>query len=368
MPSIIIIDDQSTTLKLLAQLVKSLDFSGKEIQVTTFDQSTDALNWIKYNTPDMVLIDYKMPEINGIEFIKLFRRTKACESIPVIMITAYDDQDIRYKALDAGASDFLTKPIDHHECRARCKNLLKLREAQLLLEKRNYVLQHKVTHSTNAILERERETLLRLARAGEYRDEETGNHIIRIAKYSRLIAELIELDERHCDLIEQASPMHDLGKIGITDSILLKPGRLTNDEFDTMKSHTIIGFEILKDSPSKYLQAGASIALGHHEHFNGLGYPYAMKGEEIPIEARIVAVADVFDALTSVRPYKDAWSINDAVTFIETQRGKQFDPDCAKVFIDNLDKVISIYNIFNEVSPQNDNKEELNKCQQQDLS
>ncbi len=368
MASIIIIDDQSTTLKLLAQLVKSLDFSAEPIQVTTFDRSTEALHWVKYNTPDMVLIDYKMPEINGIEFIKLFRRTKGCDSIPVIMITAYDEQDIRYMALDAGASDFLSKPIDHHECRARCKNLLSLRSSQLLLEKRNYVLQHKVTHSTNAIIERERETLLRLARAGEYRDEETGNHILRIAKYSRLIAELIGLDDRHCDLIEQASPMHDLGKIGISDSILLKQGRLTNDEFDTMKSHTLIGYEILKDSPSKYLQAGASIALGHHEHFNGLGYPYAMRGEEIPIEARIVAIADVFDALTSVRPYKQAWSINDAITFIQTQRGKQFDPDCVDVFIENLDRVQYIYNAFNEISPQNNTEEEFDLCHQQDLS
>jgi len=367
MASIIIIDDQSTTLKLLSQLVKSLDFSNEPIQVTTFDKSTEALAWVKYNIPDMVLIDYKMPDINGIEFIKLFRRTKSCDSIPVIMITAYDEQDIRYKALDAGASDFLTKPIDHHECRARCKNLLNLRTSQLMLEKRNYILQHKVTHSTNAIVERERETLLRLARAGEYRDEETGNHILRIAKYSRLIAELIGLDERHCDLIEQASPMHDLGKIGISDSILLKQGRLTNDEFDTMKSHTVIGYEILKDSPSKYLQAGASIALGHHEHFNGLGYPYAMRGEEIPIEARIVAVADVFDALTSVRPYKIAWSINDAVTFIQTQQGKQFDPDCVGVFIENLDRVKYIYSELNETSPNN-NKEELDLCHQQDLS
>lgn len=355
MANVIIIDDQSTTLKLLAQLVKSIDLPDHPptIRVTTFLESTKALSWIKYNTPDLVLIDYKMPNLNGIEFIKLFRRTEDCESVPVVMITAYDEKEIRYKALDAGASDFLSKPIDHHECRARCKNLLELRSFQIKLEKQNYVLQYKVNSSMHAIIERERETLLRLARAGEYRDEETGNHIFRIAKYSNLIAKLIGLDGNHCDLIEQAAPMHDVGKIGISDSILLKQDRLTNDEFDRMKSHTLIGYEILKDSPSKYLQTGASIALGHHEHYDGCGYPYAVRGEEIPIEARIVAVADVFDALTSVRPYKDAWSIEDSISYIRDQKGGQFDPVCVDVFIDHSDKIIHIYNEFKDVSKQN---------------
>lgn len=365
MAHVIIIDDQSTTLKLLAQLIKSIDLAGHPIQVTTFLESTEALNWIKYNTPDMVLIDYKMPNLNGIEFIKLFRRTEHCESVPVIMITAYDEQEIRYEALDAGASDFLSKPIDHYECRARCTNLLNLRKSQLELKKRNYVLQHKVNDSMKAIMERERETLLRLARAGEYRDEETGNHILRIAKYSRLIADLIGIDEDQCDLIEQASPMHDVGKIGITDLVLLKKGRLTNEEFDLMKTHTLIGYEILKDSPSIYLQTGASIALGHHEHYNGKGYPYAMRGEEIPIEARIVAVADVFDALTSVRPYKDAWPIDESMAYIQNQKGKQFDPACVDVFIDNSDKIIHIHDEFKDVSKKH-GIDNLQLCKQND--
>lgn len=365
MANVIIIDDQSTTLKLLTQLIKSIDLPKHPIQVTAFLDSTKALNWIKYNTPDMVLIDYKMPKVNGIDFIKLLRRTARCASVPVIMITAYDEREIRYKALDAGASDFISKPIDHHECLARCTNLLNLRRYQLELEKRNYVLQHKVKDSMNSIIERERETLLRLARAGEYRDEETGNHILRMAKYSRLIAELIGLDAEHCDLIEQSAPMHDVGKIGISDSILLKNGRLTNDEFDVMKDHTVIGYEILKDSPSKYLQTGAKIALGHHEHYNGRGYPYAQSGEEIPIEARIVAVADVFDALTSKRPYKEAWLVEDSIAYIDYQKGKQLDPQCVSVFIDNSDQIYQIYNEFREKS-KNSGMEDLNLCEQQD--
>jgi len=350
MASIIIIDDQSTTLKLLAQLVRSIDIPNHPLQVNTFQDSTEALDWVRYNVPDMVLIDYQMPKINGIDFIRLFRRTKDCQSVPVVMVTAYDEQEIRYNALDAGASDFLSKPIDHHECRARVKNLLNMRKFQLELEKKNYVLQHKINSSSHSILERERETILRLARASVYRDEITGNHIFRIAKYSRLIAELIGLDKEHCDLIENAAPMHDLGKIGISDSILLKQSRLTNSEYDIMKSHSLIGYEILKDSPSAYLQAGASMALSHHEYYNGRGYPYAMRGEEIPIEARIVAIADVFDALTSVRPYKKAWPLEESIAYIKNQRGKQFDPDCVDVFIENIDKVKCIYSEFKDVS------------------
>ena len=356
MANILIIDDQSTTLKLLAQLVKSIEIPNYPLQVTTFLSSIEALDWVKYNTPDLVLIDYQMPQITGTEFIKLFRRSQHCESVPVIMVTAYDEQQIRYTALDAGASDFLSKPLDHYECRARCKNLLMLRKYQLELEKKNYVLQHKVNNSANSILERERETLLRLAKASVYRDEITGNHIFRIAKYSRLIAQLIGLDKEQVDLIEKASPMHDIGKIGISDMILLKQGRLTNSEYDIMKSHSQIGYEILKDSPSVYLQVASRIALGHHEHFNGRGYPYAMRGDEIPIEARVVAIADVFDALTSERPYKNSWPLEEALVYIKNQRGRQFDPDCVDVFLANFDAVKRIYNEFSDMpKPKNNN-------------
>lgn len=352
MTSVVIVDDQSTSLKLLSQLVKSIDFHNEVVSVKTFLDTTQALKWIKHHTPDLVMIDYKMPNINGIDFIKLFRHINQCTAVPVIMITAFDEQSIRYSALDAGASDFLSKPIDHHECRARCTNLLNMRRYQLQLEKQNFILQHQVSDSMQAILERECETLLRLARAGEYRDKETGNHIFRIAEYSRLIAELIGLNHNQCDLIEQAAPMHDVGKIGISDSILLRDSSLNNAEFEIMKTHTLIGYEILKDSPSKYLQTGANIALGHHEHFDGHGYPHGKRGEETPIEARIVAVADVFDALTSIRPYKDAWSIEDALHYIRQHKGTQFDPICVDAFIDHFDKIIHIYNNFKDINKQ----------------
>jgi len=352
MSSVVIIDDQNTTLKLLSQLVKSINFRNQRIHVKTFEDPSTALTWTKNHPPDLVLVDYKFPNLNGIEFIKLFRRRTQCATVPVIMITAYDEPEIRYKALDSGATDFLSKPIDHHECRARCRNLLNMRRFQLKLERKNVRLQNKVTDSTQAILDRERETLLRLARAGEYRDKETGNHILRIAKYSRLIAELIGLNDNQCDLIEHSTPMHDVGKICISDSILLKNSSLTIAEFEVMKKHTCIGYEILKDSPSKYIQTGAKIALAHHEHFDGKGYPNSTRGEEISIEARIVAVVDVFDALTSARPYKKAWPLETAKEYIQQQQNQQFDPVCVDAFIENFDKIIPIYNKFEDAADQ----------------
>ena len=188
-----------------------------------------------------------------------------------------------------------------------------------------------------------KDTLFRLARAGEFRDSETGNHILRMARYSRLIAEQLGLDPEICELIELASPMHDIGKIGIPDNVLLKQGPLNEGEWEVMKQHTIIGHEILSGSDSKYLRMGASIALNHHEKYDGSGYPYGLQGEEIPIEARIVAVADVFDALTTKRPYKNNWTVQDAVQFLKNNSGFHFDPTCINAFNAQLDKIKHVY-------------------------
>ena len=351
MHTVIIIDDQVTTNKLLSQLVKQIHINNEPVNVQSFTDCKKAFNWLNRHSAELILVDYKLPELNGIEFIKLMRRMDKCRDIPIIMITAFDDKPIRYSALEAGAQDFLSKPIDHQECKARCKNLLELGVNQKELKKANQLLLKKIDASMASVLERERETLLRLARAGEYRDLETGDHILRIAQYSRLIAENIGLDRAQCEVIEQASPMHDVGKIGIPDHILLKRGHLTEEELSVMKTHTTIGYEILKNSPSEYLQVGAKIALEHHEHFNGHGYPHGKRGEEISIEARIVAIADVFDALTSIRPYKRAWSFEEALTFILNEKGKQFDPVCVDTFTGQIDRVREIYHIHLENKP-----------------
>ena len=260
------------------------------------------------------------------------------------MVTCIEDREVRYQALESGATDFLTKPIDHHECRARCKNLLTLRRQQQIIKDRARWLEKRVDEATQALRIREHETLMRLAKAGEYRDEETGNHVLRMARYSRLIGEAVGLSPQECSVIETAAPMHDIGKIGVPDHILLKPGKHSSEEFEIMKRHTLIGYEILKESPSKYLQMGAVIALGHHEKFDGSGYPHGLRGESIPLTARIVAVADVFDALTSVRPYKSAWSLHDSIDYIKKLKGAHFDPDCVDAFVRQLDKVIEIHN------------------------
>ena len=283
-----------------------------------------------------------MPEMNGIEFIRKFRLNPASSHVPVIMVTSIEDRNVRYEALEVGATDFLMKPVDHHECRARCRNMLIQHQQYKIISDRSRWLERRVAEATSEIRLRERETLLRLARAGEYRDEETGNHIIRMAKYSRLIAEQLGMSAMEAEVIEMAAPMHDIGKIGIRDDILLKPGKLTVEEYEVMKSHTVIGHDILKDSPSKFLQMGAVIALGHHEKYDGTGYPYGLSGEDIPIEARIVAVADVYDALVSERPYKNAWSSKAAMEYMENNKGKHFDPRVLEAFKTQIDAVTKI--------------------------
>lgn len=337
--TVVIIDDQSTGRKILEELVRTIE---RGLIVHSYAEPYAALERVKAQPPDLVLTDYKMPGIDGVEFIRRFRAVPGCADVPLIMVTIVEDRRVRYEALEAGATDFLTRPIDHYECRARCRNLLTLRKQQKIIKDRAKWLEQQVAVATRQIRTREQETLLRLAKAGEYRDEETGNHILRMAKYSRLLAEEMGLIDSECDDIELAAPMHDIGKIGIPDDILLKRGKLTAAEFEVIKAHPTIGYEILKDSPSKYLQLGAIIAYGHHEKFDGTGYPQGLKGEGIPMAARIVAVADVYDALTSVRPYKEAWSSARAVQYLVEQRGRHFCSACVEAFLTRQDQIREI--------------------------
>jgi putative two-component system response regulator len=249
---------------------------------------------------------------------------------------------VRYRALRLGAIDFLNKPLDGPEFLARVKNMLDLRASQKLVAARAEWLASEVEKATREILARERETLFCLGRAAEYRDPETGAHILRMAHYSRLIAERLGLSTDEQQLILSAAPMHDIGKLGTPDNILLKPGRLTPEEFEIMKQHAVIGYRILKDSSSRVLQAGAEIAHTHHEKFDGSGYPNGLRGEAIPLHGRIVAVADVFDALTSERPYKKAWEVERALEFLREGSGTHFDPRCVDAFVRDFDEVLAI--------------------------
>ncbi len=338
-PFVLIVDDQSTSRKILEELARSVD---SNMLIESYEDPFEALGRATARTPDLIITDYKMPVMNGVEFTKRVRALPSCADVPLMVVTIVQDRRIRYEALDAGATDFLTRPIDYHECLARCTNLLTMRRQQKIIRNRARWLEEQVALATKRVHSRERETLLRLAKAGEYRDEETGNHVLRMAKYSHFIAEALGQSELDCSAIEQAAPMHDIGKIGISDTILLKPGRHTREEFRIMQTHTTIGYEILSGSPSNYIQLGAVIALGHHEKYDGSGYPHGLSGEDIPLVARIVAVADVYDALTTVRPYKSAWLSAKAVDYITGASGKHFDPQCVNAFLAQFDAISEV--------------------------
>jgi two-component system response regulator RpfG len=337
--TVLIIDDLFSSRLLLAEIVRQID--GK-LNLELFDTPGRALEFARNNRVDMVLTDYKLPEFDGVQLVRQIRALPHCVDVPIVVITVVDDRRVRYEALEAGATDFLIKPLDEHETRARCANLLDLRRHKIVLSDQARVLQYQVDKSIAEIHERELETLAKLAKAGEFRDRTTGNHLTRMARYSALIGLNLGLAPETVHVLEVAAPMHDIGKIGIPDSILLKKGPLAADEDAVMKTHPRIGYDILKGSPSKYLSMGAIIALGHHEKFDGSGYPNGLHGEDIPIVARVVAVADVFDALVSERPYKHAWSIEEGFAYLESQKGKHFDSRCVDAFISGAEKVREI--------------------------
>jgi len=342
---VLIVDDESTGRTILAKIIQQAE---DDVSIESFASPLEALHWLDHNHPDLIITDYRMPDINGVELIKQIRARSACQDIPIMMITVVSERSVRYDALEAGATAFLTRPIDQIECRTSCRNLLKLHEQQSIIQDRADWLARQVEVATQQIVSREHETLLRLAKAGEYRDEVTGNHVVRMAKYSREIAEALGLSEKECDEIEYAAPMHDIGKIGIQDKILLKPGKFEPTEWMTMQQHTIIGHSILSHSQSRYIQTGSIIALNHHERFDGTGYPNGISGKDIPLVARIVTVADVYDALVSARPYKRAWDASDAQDYLHKHAGTQFDPICVEAFFERLDTITDIHKTFSD--------------------
>jgi putative two-component system response regulator len=341
-PKVLIVDDSEINLVLFDTLIKKL--GGCE--PVTFLDPLAGLAWAQAHEVHLVIVDYMMPGLDGIEFIQRLRQSPGKQAVPILMITTNEQKKVLYEALDAGATDFLTKPIDRIEFLARVKNMLALSESRRQLADRAAWLADEVRKATAEILERERETVVRLSKAAEYRDPETGAHILRMAHYAALIARGMGLPLADQELLLLAAPLHDVGKVGIPDAILLKPGRLGPDELHIMKKHAEFGHQILDGSLSRVLQAGAVIAWTHHEKFDGSGYPRGLQGLEIPVFSRIVAVADVFDALTSPRPYKSAWALDRAVAHIQAGAGTSFDPDCVAALLSQWDDVLEIRQRF----------------------
>ncbi len=341
---VVIVTDSQINLALIQDLLRQVDGSKPHC----FSDSESGLAWCLANDADLVIVDCRQPVPDGIPFINRLRQASNRRKVPVLMITSENAQDVRNRALEFGVIDFLSQPLDRIEFLARARNMLAIRHSHLLLSDRAAMLADEVKNATSEIYSRERETIIRLARAAEFRDPDTGAHIQRMANYSRLIAANLGWDEERQEMMLQAAPMHDVGKLGTPDGILLKTGRLIPEEFEVMKEHAAIGWEILKDSSSPILQMAAEIALSHHERFDGSGYPHGLSGEAISLAGRIVAVADVFDALTSERPYKKPWAIPCAVDYLEQGRGSHFDPRCVDAFTKDWDAVLEIMNRYHE--------------------
>jgi response regulator RpfG family c-di-GMP phosphodiesterase len=337
---IVIVDDQATGLRILQRLVKR---SCPDSNLHCFSDPTLALSWSKDNTCDLLITDLLMPQLPGNALIRWFRTLPHCADVPVMVVTVADDRQRRHAALRAGATDFLQKPLDAIEFEARCKNLLRYREHHLLLSDRALWLEKRVRQSVAEIERRELDGMLRLARAGELRENFKGRHVKRIGEYAALVARELGQDDDFCRLITYAAPLHDIGKVGIPDAILLKQGRLTDQEKDIMKCHPRFGHDLLVDSPSPAMRLAASIALHHHENFDGTGYPDGLRGHDIPLEARIVAVVDVFDALMSPRPYKTGWPLAKVLDHLKTISGSKLDPDCLDAFLSVLDSALVIH-------------------------
>lgn len=338
--SILIIDDEAANLKLLQKMLLSLGYD----QLHLIQDPREALAAFNLFQPHLVLLDLNMPHLNGFEVMQQIAESDAAIKPPIVVLTAHSDRETRLKALTRGARDFIGKPFDFAELNVRVRNLLDAHMAHRLVYDQKAVLNQLVDQRTEELRRTRLEAINRLGLAAGYRDNETGEHITRVSLYCRLIARQLGWNSHDCELIHDAAPMHDIGKIGIPDEVLLKPGKLTDSEFETIKLHPQIGADLLAGDESDLMQMAHSIALTHHEKWDGTGYPKGLKAEGIPLEGRIVAVADVFDAVTSDRPYKRAWSFEEATDYISNSSGTHFDPLVVNAFLSVLKEVKIIYN------------------------
>jgi putative two-component system response regulator len=335
---ILIIDDEKANILLLEDILENEGYS----HFTSTQDSRKSLDLYKEIRPDLVLLDLNMPYLDGFQVMEQLIDLEKTSYAPILILTAQSNRNTRLRALAKGARDYIEKPFDVTEVTHRIANMLEVRLLHNQVRDQNLILEEKVRARTCELVATQQEAVLRLGRAAEYRDNETGMHVIRMSRLSARLAQEIGLTDAECQLMLQASPMHDVGKIGIPDEILLKPGKLNEEEWVIMKKHPEIGAEILSGSQSAVMQMAEIIALTHQERWNGSGYPKGLKGEEIPLSGRIVAICDVFDALTSKRYYKEAYSVEKSMQIIEQGSGKDFEPYLVEAFKRILPEMVHI--------------------------
>ncbi|MGR9117698.1 MAG: HD domain-containing phosphohydrolase [Gammaproteobacteria bacterium] len=335
---ILIVDDQRTNVVVLQKMLAQ---AGYQHIFFTTDARNAAAMYFELNV-DLLLLDIRMPHLDGFQVLEQLRSGLSDDDyLPILVLTAELSSATRSRALENGAKDFLTKPFDRLETLQRIRNILEVRLLHRKLRNYNEKLELQVKKRTQELEHSRIEVIRKLGRAAEYKDNETGNHIVRMSKFAQLLGGAAGLEQAEAEMIWCAAPMHDIGKIGIPDRILLKQGPLDSDEWEIMKTHAEIGSDILSGSDSQLLKMAARIAISHHEKWDGSGYPNGLCREEIPIEGRICSICDVFDALTSVRPYKPAWPIDKALEFIKENSGSFFDPHLVELFENIFDQILA---------------------------
>ncbi len=333
---ILLVDDTPANLAVLKE---TLTPEGYKLAFANTGEK--ALEITAQIDPDLILLDVMMPGIDGYETCTRLKQDEKTKDIPIIFITAKKETEDVVNGFKVGGIDYIPKPFQQEEVCSRVRTHLELNELKKSLEQ-------KVIERTKQLNDSRLEIVGRLGKAAEYKDNETGMHVVRMSHFSELIARELGMDDHYCEVLLNASPMHDIGKIGIPDRVLLKPGKLDHDEWEIMKSHTTMGAEILSGGESEVMKMSEVIALTHQEKWNGSGYPQGLKGEDIPLEARIVAIADVFDALTSIRPYKKAWTVEDAAKLIEQESGNHFDPKLVPLFLKVLPEIVKVKDKFSD--------------------
>ena len=363
---IMIIDDEELVIRVVKRFLATDGYKN----FITLSNPRDAFSIIQKEQPDVVLLDIMMPHVTGLDLLKMRQHAPEFQHIPFIILSATSESQVKRDALRLGASDFLAKPVDSSDLTVRIRNSLVVKRQHDILANHAHELERQVKLRTQQI-EKSREQIIHcLARAAEYRDNETGAHVIRVGKYAGVIAQELGFSDEYCRQVELAAQLHDVGKIGIPDSVLLNPGRLSSEEFDVMKTHCCLGVEIMEplaegdgavvrrhaevggfimsgvDSPM--LELAALIARTHHEKWDGTGYPNGLQGELIPIEGRITCVADVYDALCSERPYKKAFSVEKCLEILLSERGTRFDPIVLDAFFRRLGDIEKIRKAYND--------------------